>query len=198
MWGSDGLTHKLLPFFSPSSFIPLFLPAKPSSEVEMERLRGHRESWNHPSIHPSAMRRGIQPLQRKEGFFSLFSSLLFLFILFFSKALQAGSRWSESLQRASGHVWKEPAGVPKIIFYRFFYDYLFIFLLFLPETKRESGAELYLAAVVFSSNRIIPAHHQSHCSQDAVGKLFWRKYDCKDTNKGKEDWIKNVYFFTYI
>lgn len=175
--------HKLLPFYSPSSFLPLFLPAKPSSEVEMERLRGHRKSWTHPSIHPSAMRRGIQRLQRKEGFFFSFFLLFFLFILFFSKALQAGSRWSESLQRASGHVWKEPAGVPKKMF---FYYYLFIFLLFLPETKRESGAELYLAAVVFSSNRIIPAHHQSHCSQDAAGNCFDVNMTAKTQTRGKK------------
>lgn len=185
--------HKLLPFFfSPSAFIPLFLPAKPSSEVETERLRGHRESWNHPSIHPSAMRRGFKG---RRDFF-LFFLLFFLFILLFS--FQGSAGWIQVKRKLTASFWacveRNQLGFLKKNVVVFLLSIYFSAFLAWNKKRERSGAAFSRSCIFLRQDysSTSPVTLQSGRSRE----LFWRKYDCKDTNKGKEDWIKNVYFFT--
>lgn len=118
----------------------------------------------------------IFQLQRR-GWFFIF---LFFFLLFPRLCrLAPGSRWNRSLQRASGHVWNEAAEVPWKKNQK--KNPFFFFFLFLSRTtkRKESGVKLHLVSLFFSSpssaNRIIPAYHQSHSTQDEVA-------NCSDTN----------------
>lgn len=196
-WFSAGLGRinaQTSAFFSPLLLLFLFF-----------FLRNRQARWRRSAcaaivkagiIHPSIHLR-CAAASKEGGIFFSFFLLFFSFILFF---FQGSAGWIQVKRKAYsellGMCGKEPAGVPKknvVVFLLFIYFSAFLAW----NKKREPSRAAFSRSCIFLQqdySSTSPVTLQSGRS----GELFWRKYDCKDTNKGKEDGIKKLYFFTYI
>lgn len=148
----------------------------------------------HPSIHLRCA------AASKEGGISFsFFLLFFLFILFFF-FFQGSAGWIQVKRKLTASFWacverNQLGFLKKMLLFFLLFIYFSAFLAW--NKKREPSRAAFSRSCIFLQqdySSTSPVTLQSGRS----GKLFWRKYDCKDTNKGKEDGIKKLYFFTYI